>query len=299
MSKIAFVTQSYKDDYNECRLLCESIDKFCSDIEHFIFVNDEDYSMFESLSYKRHHVFKKSVILPWYLFRFPPKIMGHHFHLSLCTIPVREWIVQQICKLGVFEILDNSVDAVFNIDSESVFMKPFDISLYIQNGKYMMYRDNYTEEPSHNDYCKAAAKLLKLSPEQEKAFRYNYMNTPVCFQRDNVKDLLERIASNDVFHSWKHALCNTYRFSEYYTYAIYTEEFLNMRNHFLTEEHTLPQIDVSEVCNAQQFSSMVEEKLKAPSALGLWLQKKSRKALANTYLPFDDIYKCIHNYWKD
>lgn len=167
-----------------------------------------------------------------------------------------------------------------------------------KNGRYMMYRDNYTDEPSHDDYCQAAAKLLRLSPEQKKAFQYNYMNTPVCFHRENVKELLARIANNDVLHSWKHALCNTYRFSEYYTYAIFTEEFLNMRNHFITGEHTLPQIDVSEVSNVEQFTSQLEKCLKAPTALGLWLQKKSRKSLTDSYLPFDEIYKCVHNYWN-
>lgn len=40
--KIAIITQSYKNDYNECKLLCESIDRFSPELDHFIFVNDED-----------------------------------------------------------------------------------------------------------------------------------------------------------------------------------------------------------------------------------------------------------------
>lgn len=50
MKKLAFITQSYKNDYKECALLCESMDRFLpKEIDHFIFVNDEDYDLFLSL----------------------------------------------------------------------------------------------------------------------------------------------------------------------------------------------------------------------------------------------------------
>ena len=45
-NKVAIVTQSYKNDFKECKLLCESMDKFAPDIDHYIFVNDEDLEMF-------------------------------------------------------------------------------------------------------------------------------------------------------------------------------------------------------------------------------------------------------------
>lgn len=57
--KIAIITQSYKNDYNECKLLCESIDRFSPELDHFIFVNDEDIKLFQSLKYGKHKVYKK------------------------------------------------------------------------------------------------------------------------------------------------------------------------------------------------------------------------------------------------
>ena len=41
-NKVAIITQSYKNDFRECKLLCESMDKFAPNIDHYIFVNDED-----------------------------------------------------------------------------------------------------------------------------------------------------------------------------------------------------------------------------------------------------------------
>lgn len=128
--KVAIITQSYKNDLKECKLLCDSMDKFAPEIDHFIFVNDEDLEMFMCLQYGKHVVLKKSLVLPWFLIRVPWKMLGHHFHVSLLTIPVREWIIQQICKLGVFKVIGNEYEAVFNIDSETVFMKPFDLKMW-------------------------------------------------------------------------------------------------------------------------------------------------------------------------
>ena len=82
MKHIAFVTQSYKADFDECRLLCESIDRFAPDIDHFIFVNDEDEAMFARLCYGRHRVARKGTLLPRGFVRVPWKIAGHHFHIS-------------------------------------------------------------------------------------------------------------------------------------------------------------------------------------------------------------------------
>lgn len=298
MGKLAIITQSYKNDFYECKLLCESIDRFAPDMDHFIFVNDEDIRMFAELNYKRHVVYKKSTILPWFLVRVPFKVMGHHFHISPVTIPVREWIIQQICKLGVFEVIGNEYDAVFNIDSETVFMKPLDITQWIKDGKYLMYRVINVNEPSHEEYCKAAEKLLGLEGHLAEISKYNYMNTPVCFVRENLELLLREIKKHSRWHSWKITLCNTYRFSEYYTYGIYTDQVLHLKNHFLIEKHVLPQIDISECSGLDDFKSKMKQSLADSQAVGLWLQKKDRKLLADKYLDFNQINGAIHQYWN-
>ena len=82
----------------------------------------------------------KSLVLPQWLFRVPFKILGHHFHVSFLTIPVREWIIQQIVKLGVWEVLDPSIDVFFNIDSEGVFMNYFKEDTYWNDGRLRFYR---------------------------------------------------------------------------------------------------------------------------------------------------------------
>lgn len=298
MKKIAVVTQSYRNDFNECRLLCESIDRFAPELDHFIFVNDEDAKMFACMNYGRHKVYKKSTVMPWYFVRVPFTVLGHHFHVSPFTIPVREWIVQQVCKLGVFDVIGAEYDAVFNIDSETVFMKPFDEGKWIRGGKYIMYRTINVNEPSHDDYCRAAEKLLKPGVPISEFGKYNYMNTPVCFVRENTELLLKRIKENSALHSWKLALCNTYRFSEYYTYGIFTDNLLNGKNHVIIQKHLFPQIDISECAGNKDFNRKMESALTDGETMGLWLQKKDRKLLADSYLDFKEIEQSVKNYWK-
>lgn len=297
-NKVAIITQSYKNDFKECKLLCESIDKFAPIIDHYIFVNDEDIDMFQVFKYGRHQVFKKSTILPWFLIRVPWKMMGHHFHVSPLTIPVREWIIQQICKLGVFEVIGDEYEAVFNIDSETVFMKPFDLDMWKKEGKYLIYRVKNENEPSHDDYCHAAVKLLNWQGSYQDISYWNYMNTPVCFVRENTEKLLREIAKSYWMHSWKLALCNTYRFSEYYTYAIYTDKILDMKNHFLIDYHVFPQIDISECTDIDDFKTRMKKALSDSHAVGLWLQKKARKSLSDKYLDFNSIHDAIYNFWN-
>lgn len=297
-SKVAIVTQSYKNDFEVCSLLCESIDRFAPSIKHFIFVNDEDYKLFQKLQYGNHIIYKKTTVLPWYLIRIPWKIAGHHFHVSLFTIPVREWIVQQICKLGVFEVIGKKYEAVFNIDSETVLMRDFDISRLMSENKYMMFRDEKQDEPSKEEYLKAAQKLLSLSEkDMVEMSKYNYMNTPVCFVRENTEALLQVLKKNSFLNSWKHTLCNTYRFSEYYTYGIFTDKLYSLRNHFIINSHIFPQIEMSSCKDENEFIKRMNYELADSDVLGLWLQKKDRKNNENNYLNFDSIHRSIKLYW--
>lgn len=299
MKHIAFVTQSYKADFDECRLLCESIDRFAPDIDHFIFVNDEDEAMFARLCYGRHRVARKGTLLPRGFVRVPWKIAGHHFHISPFTLPVREWIVQQICKLAVFEHIGPDYDAVFHIDSEIAFMRPFDIRRWVNSdGRYMMYGVDNTGEPSHDEYCDAAEKLLPIEKGAAETRRYNYMCQPTCFERENLTAMLTDISRRAPFGNWKLALANTYRFSEYYLYDIYTDRVLGGRNHFHIAKRPFPVVDISLFSDSASLGQAIGRATEQPEVEGICLQKRDRKNLSDTYLQFSEIEATVKRLWN-
>lgn len=165
--KYAFTTQSYKGDFEECKLLCESIDRFAPDIDHFIFVNDEDWKQFQSLGYGRHLLHKKSECIPWYFFRFPIKLKDHNFWISPFTFPMRGWIYQQICKLAVFDVIDKSYDFVINCDSEAILIKPFKLESVFKDGRFKLFRNTHTEcDPHQWQYTEAIQKFFKNTMSQ-------------------------------------------------------------------------------------------------------------------------------------
>jgi hypothetical protein len=301
MGKVAIITQSYKNDYRECKLLCESIDRFAPDIDHYIFANDEDLDLFQSLNYGRHHVRGKSAILPWYMIRLPWRMLGHHYHVSPLTMPVREWIVQQICKLGVFEVIGDEYDIALHLDSEIILLQPFNISQLMQDGRYIMFKaDNATmNEPSHEDYISAAGKLLKLDTSKPEVSQYDYISLPACFVRENTTKLLNDIKKHSIFHSWKLALCNTYRFSEYYLYGIHTSNVLNMDNHYYVDYRTFCTLDLIKYNDAKALRTAIDNAMADPRVVGVVLQKSNRKLFNGKYLDFNIIEQTIKAYWNN
>lgn len=297
MPKIAIVTQSYKADLKECELLCESIDRFVGrGIPHYIFVNDEDYDLFcDSKISNRHIIKKKSSLLPKGWINVPWKLLGHKYYIAPLTIPVREWIIQQICKLGAFECIDGSIDAVINIDSETIFMRPFDLSKIYKDDKYVFFREIYKEEPSHLEYCKVAKKLLNLKDSIAEISKYCYMSHPTIFVKKNLTELQQKLSNNQLF-SWKYRLANTYRFSEYYLYGIFTDRILSFKHHYLIEKHLFPLVNIGD--NAKKLQNEIEKRMNDVDILGVWLQKHSRNNQKTAHLEFEEINKLVHNIWE-
>lgn len=65
------------------------------------------------------------------------------------------------------------------------------------------------------------------------------------FRARNLTAMLTDISRRAPFRNWKLALANTYRFSEYYLYDIYTDRVLGGRNHFHIAERPFPVVDIS------------------------------------------------------
>ena len=301
VKKIAFITQSYRADLAECELLCESINLFASGIDHYIFVNDGDVNLFAHLQTPSRHILPKRIVAPKGFIRFPWKVAGHNFHISPFSIPMREWILQQICKLAVFKAIGSEYDAVFHIDSEVVFTKPFDIGQWVHpDGCFMMFCAENHGEPSHEEFCQAAEELLPIPKKMKSTWHYNYMCQPTCFVRQNLNCMFNAIRQKSAFPSWKYALSNTYRFSEYYLYNIFTQGVLNGENHFKIAKRPFPVIDISLIKSAQDLKQQVIAATSSdPFIAGVWLQKRDRKTLADSYLPSAIVASTIKQLWNE
>ena len=224
MSRLAIVTTSYRNDFEWCRLLCESIDRFVPDgIMHYLFVEERDLRLFRCLESSRRRIISQNEIIPRWMIMIPFRIGGHNFRISPLTLPVRGWIAQQVVKLGIFEVLDE--DVFLCLDSEAFFFRPFDPSSLFRGENVMMVRhEEHWDWPNAKVYYRAAHDLLDIEPDGNPMKRY--MSVQFVFRRDVLRNLAEKLKEKSIFHSWKIPLFNTIRFSEYTLYGIFVERIL-------------------------------------------------------------------------
>jgi hypothetical protein len=292
------VTQSYKDDYEECKLLCESIDKFVPEkYSHFVFVDDSDRELFNNLKNSRRYILPKSIVLPKWLFKLPLKIKGHNVWISPFTIPVRGWILQQVVKLGIFRY--TCADCILNLDSEIVFIKPFREDLIIREGKLLLHRQ--TREWNYHrrgQYIKSAARILNIKND-DRLWKSWYMSSNFCFTRDNLVALAGKIEHGALFSSWELPLLNCIRFSEYMLYGLFVEHVIGIENsgHFASPDGFV----------SEQYPSLYDSSLEGlkknlsdltdNNKIAVLVQKSRGKNDPYKSVAINDYRKIIHEAW--
>lgn len=298
MERLAIITTSYRNDFEWCRILCESIDRFVPDnIPHYLFIEGRDVELFRQLENSRRKVFSQREIIPWWMVRFPFSIKGHNFWLSPFTIPARGWIIQQVVKLGVFEVLDE--DIFLCLDSEAFFVRPFNHETLFRNGKVMMVsHDEPWDWPNAAKYYDAAIRLLGIKRDEKPLKRY--MSVQFIFRREVLEQLAGTIRKRSVLRNWKVPLFNTLRFSEYTLYGIFVERVLGIENsgHFPAKEFLVRYIGPKSYShNIEKLEQILAEYKPAPDEAGILLQKgrSSKKGIS----PEAHLYKeMIYGLWN-
>jgi len=97
--QFALITPSYAPDFERCRLLCQSVEKFISpSVPHYIIVEQRDLPLFRQIQSSHTEIITVESVLPWWLKRLPLVKNGW---LSFKTFPIRNWITQQLVKISV------------------------------------------------------------------------------------------------------------------------------------------------------------------------------------------------------
>lgn len=275
---MAIITTSYRNDLAWCRILCRSIDRFVPEhIRHYLFIEDRDVKLFKPLENNRRKIISQNEIIPWWMVRLPVTFRGHNFWLSPVTLPVRGWIIQQVVKLGIFEVLDE--DVFLCLDSEAFFFRPFDpASLFRDDRVMLVSHDEPWDWVNAKIYYQAAVKLLDIHPEDTHLKRY--MSVQFVFRKDVLVKLAERVKQHTWCRSWKMPLFNMIRFSEYTLYGIFVEKVQGLENagHFASKEFLVryigPKSYSHDLGNLEQVLQGFNPQ---PGEVGILLQKGRSK----------------------
>ena len=230
----ALATPSYRGDLERCRLLCASIDRFVTGhAVHYLLVEDRDAPLFRDLEGPRRRILTESQLLPAWLKSVPdPLSFGRRRvwtgigALARGLPPLRGWHAQQLRKFAVAKT--SGEDVILFADSDTLFVRPFDLASLEQAGKIRLYSKpgaiTADMRERHVPWCENAATLLGLG---EPSFPCpDYINM-VSWRRAVVLDLLdhvERLSGRD----WVSAIARQRRFSEYVIYGYYVERVLGL-----------------------------------------------------------------------
>jgi len=118
--KFGIITPSYSPDFERCRLLSKSIQQFVSpDVTHHIIVERRDLPLFRQLQGLNTEIHIVQSLLPWWIQRIP---LFKNGCFSFKTLPIRNWITQQIVKISSAQCVEE--DVLVFVDSDVTFVRP-------------------------------------------------------------------------------------------------------------------------------------------------------------------------------
>lgn len=217
----ALVTPSFRLDVDRCALLVRTAERWISPhVTHYLIVDHRDLALFRPLASGRTRLLVVEDIVPWWIRRIPGV---RRFWWSWRSKPIKNWILQQIVKLSVPDVV--SEDVLLYVDSDVFFTRPFDPREAERDGKVPLFVETgQTGMVPHNDPWHAvAAKMLGIPVEQ--TYDTNFIGNVICWRRSNVPKLRDRIART-ANCDWQLALSTQDKFSEYILYGLYAQRVL-------------------------------------------------------------------------
>jgi hypothetical protein len=216
----AICTISYAPDFERCALLARSIERFVTPpVTHYIVVDRVDFGLFRRLAGPRTKVLVTADFVPRWLKQLP---FMRRWWVSLKTLPVRGWILQQAVKLALSEVL--SEDVLVHVDSDVVFVRPFCLGSFVRGGLVRLYRvPGDGRLASQAAWHRTALRLVGQPPSDYSGARY--IDNLIPWRRDNVLKLwkhLEQISGRP----WIETILRQVHFSEYILYGVFVDRIL-------------------------------------------------------------------------
>jgi hypothetical protein len=235
----AIVTASYAPDFERCRLLCETIDRRVEGYTcHYLLVEAADVGLFKKLEGPKRKVVDERELLPSWLKAYPdPFSFGkRRVWLSLKTPPLRGWHTQQLRRMAIAK--HRTEDAFFYCDSDTVFVRDFNVSTIWKNADLRLFRRDHALSKSgvgedHLVWAQNAGEVLGIAPDN--ISDHDYIGTLIGWRRDKVLELCDHIEAT-TGKNWVSAVAARRRFSECIIYGQYADVVCKQAGHYIDQQ---------------------------------------------------------------
>ncbi|MGQ7829924.1 DUF6492 family protein [Altererythrobacter sp. Z27] len=217
MSSFAFVTKSYRGDFELCRSLCQGIDRHMPETTHYLLVDAADLKLFEPLATNRRKLVDCSALLP----KFKElDLLGRRLWWRFPATFVRGWIYQQLAKIAFVAEMEEG--AAVHIDSDVHFRAPLDERFIVEGATARLLRNpGGGASAQHDDWHRIAQKSLGLPITGYSGC--DYIGPGVVWSPDQVRAMIERLEAVSG-RAWYDTLAGHFRFSEYLLYGTFCDK---------------------------------------------------------------------------
>jgi len=234
----AIVTASYAPDLERCRLLCDTIDaRVTGFTRHYILVEHSDVALFRQLEGPNRLVVDERDLLPGWLrsYRDPASRFRRRIWLSLRTMPLRGWHVQQLRRIAI--ALHAPEDAFVYCDSDVAFVRPFDCGRFWRDGELRLFRRENAlagrAGSEQSDWSRHAGRILGIGSPAVSP--HDYIATLIAWRRDSTEAMCRRIEDVTGRH-WVAGIASRRMFSECMIYGRHAAEVAGLEGHHLSAD---------------------------------------------------------------
>ncbi len=229
MHRIAFLTPTYKPDFERFCLQRESIERCGITLPHIAVVQHEDLSLFESVPHKSNlTLLSTRDVLPSVIERRRRawNYRRLHWRRWIGWNAIHGWMSQQLIKLSAPQIASD-IDAVVCLDSDIVFVRPVTADcFYGEDGRLHLYELDSGIDVEMAEYLGRSMRFLGISPTGKPLVRYTYAPAPMhC---GVIEDVQQFIADRHGKH-WINAVTETDVITEFATYGAFARYIDNLQ----------------------------------------------------------------------
>ncbi len=215
---VSIITPSFSRDFEACRLLCETLDKYVTGFtDHYVVVTKSDLQLFAPLAGPHRHIVPEADVLPGRLYSLPLRWKGRRYRWTPGVLPVYGWHVQQVLKFAMALKQPNA--RVMFIDSDNFFVRPFDLATFAGGETIPLQVDREAiaaGSTNHVAWLATAHRLLGMSAPALPAD--DFIGQMIVWDVETMRKILHRIETNAGEPWWK-ALIRARAFSEYMIYG--------------------------------------------------------------------------------
>ena len=223
-------TPTYRRDIEQCRAMCDSVDRFAPDLDHMLLVPSRDLDLFRPfVSSKREVVVVEEILRA-------KRLRGERERWKCGSVRTSGWVMQQITKI---EAARRTGGVAIFIDSDVVLIRSLTRDHVIQDGRVRLYRDATGEafrlEPHYASWNLGAARMLG-APERPDT-GYDYITQLVAWHTDTVRGmcgLIQETAGGNWFEAAARQK-GKFGLSEYVLYGMYADTYA-ADLHFATDK---------------------------------------------------------------